>query len=260
MSPRLPVEIILSILEIPFAIESRDYLTTKPSQFLLINRGIHGHLLHSLYRTIILKSYNQLLLLSRTSHSSPHLMKLISNIWVCAPLLAGLSIPRQVEAKLLSTTLPSILLSSTSLQRLAVPSIGPHFTNALMLLQKTQPLVPNLHTLFVGNMALCPGAPMLTHFTNVKRLLAPLPFSKGQRMVKDQANFLGEIAARSIGPSSAPLEEIAFCVLAALPVIPPEDNWETSMARGRSRGKLAISFSWMTEDDNMFLFDKWLKG
>jgi hypothetical protein len=259
MGPHLPVEILLSILEVPFTVDSQDSLTTKPSQFLLINRSIHAHLLRSLYRTIILKSDNQLELLSRTSRSSPHLMKLISNIWVCTSLPGDSDVPRKAEEILFSTTLPSILLSATSLQRLALPSIGPHFSSALMHLPTTQPLVPNLHTLFVDKLASWPGSPVFTHFTNVKRLLAPLPYSRGPRMARGKAEFLGGFAVRSIGPLPTPLDEIAFCIL-AFPRIPSEESQETCMAKAGSKEKLMVSFRWTAEDDSMFFFDKWLRA
>jgi hypothetical protein len=260
MSPRLPIEITLSILELSFAVESWDSLPGKPSQFLLINRGIHGHLLPLFYRTIILKTHHQIQLLSRTSRSSPHLMKLISNIWVCSPLLDGQYLPSKVKDMLYSTTLPPILSSATNLQRLALPSIEPHFARALALLPKAQPLFRNLHSLFIDDLYACPGAPIYEHFTNIKRLLAPLPFGRDLGLTKNRAEFFGRKAVLSIGPLPTPLEEITLCFRGHPYFTPTAENWEICLAKGRSKEELVVSFNWMRKGGNMFLFDKWLKG
>ncbi|KAG9102394.1 hypothetical protein FRC06_002041 [Ceratobasidium sp. 370] len=169
--PLFPLEILLSILEVHFAADSWESALAKPHRFLLIDRTIRNRLLGMFYRTVVLRSSTQLALFSETIRSSPHLGKLVSNIWVCTSVEVGVSGHKRV-----GSTLSLDLLSTytPNLQRLALPKL---VDNMSAIAPKKQSLLPRLHTLYVHSM---PSRTFFLygiseHLENLRRLSVTLP-------------------------------------------------------------------------------------
>ncbi|KAG8748401.1 hypothetical protein FRC10_005948 [Ceratobasidium sp. 414] len=168
--PLLPLEILLSILEVYFAVDNWEPVLSKPHQFLLIDHMIHNRLLGVFYRTVVLRSSTQLTLFLETIRSSPQLGKLVSNIWVCASA-------EDVSGRNCAGSILSLDLLSTytpNLQRLALPKL---VDNMSTIAPKKQSPLPYLHTLYVHSM---PSRTFFLsgiseHLKNLQRLCVTIP-------------------------------------------------------------------------------------
>ncbi|KAG8689896.1 hypothetical protein FRC08_010750 [Ceratobasidium sp. 394] len=168
--PLLPLEILLGILEVHFTADSWESVLAKPYQFLLINRTIHNRLLGIFYRTVVLKSPTQLTLFLETIRSSPHLGKLLSNMWVCTSAEVEVSGDERAG----SPSLESLSIYMPNLQRLAIPKLG---DNMGAIAPKEQSLLPHLHTLYVHCL---PGRRFFVsgvseHLKDLQRLCITIP-------------------------------------------------------------------------------------
>ncbi|KAG8696299.1 hypothetical protein FRC09_008601 [Ceratobasidium sp. 395] len=141
--PLFPLEILLSILEVPFAVDTWESVLTKPYQLLLVNRTTCNQLLSAFYRTVVLKSPTQLAQFSETVRLSSHLGKVVCNLWVCT-FDSGNASTQMFTGNTLSFGFLSTY--TPNLQRLALPKL---IEDIEFIVPSKEPLLSQLHTLYV---------------------------------------------------------------------------------------------------------------
>ncbi|KAG8745531.1 hypothetical protein FRC12_014515 [Ceratobasidium sp. 428] len=170
--PFLPLEILLSILEVPFAVDTWELVLTKPYQLLLVNRTTCNRLLSAFYRTVVLKSPTQLAQFFETIRLSSHLGRLVCNLWVCTFDSGNAS-----TQKFIGDTLSLGFLSTytPNLQRLALPKL---IEDVEFIVPSKESLLSRLHTLHVHS---TPSRAFFlygisgVHLKNLQRLFITLP-------------------------------------------------------------------------------------